>query len=117
MYNFPARDWTIVSQVMDKRMSSSPKISFKILGWITMIAQRWHDIMQIQRWKKTPQAISCCHLHNFCECAIQFLNKQTNYDRPFTTNLRLERENDRFCQVSPNTETLLTIVGLKIATI
>ena len=39
MHHFLARDWTIVSQVIDKRMSSSPKISFKILGWVTMIAQ------------------------------------------------------------------------------
>ena len=38
MRHFPARDWTIVSQVMDRHMSSSPKISFKILGWVTMIA-------------------------------------------------------------------------------
>ena len=45
MYNFLARDWKIVSQVMDKCMSSSPKISFKILGWVTMIAQHWHDII------------------------------------------------------------------------
>ena len=98
-------------------MSSSPKISFKILGWVTMIAQWWHDIMCIKRWKKTQQARNCHHQHNFCECAIQFIMEQTNYDRPFDINLQLESENNCFCHVSPNTETLLKNVGLKIATI
>ena len=61
--------------------------------------------------------MNCCHPHNFCDCAIQFLEEQTNYDRPFKTNLSLDRENGRFCLVSTNTETLLINVGLKIATI
>ena len=73
--------------------------------------------MRIKRWKKTPQALNCNHVYTFCDCAIQFLKEQTKYDRPFKTNLRLDRDNDLFCQVSPDTETLLINMGLKIATI
>ena len=38
MHHFPARDWMIVGRVMDRHMSRSSKVLFKILGWVTRIA-------------------------------------------------------------------------------
>ena len=112
---FPAQDWYIVESVTSRHLSKSPRITFKILGWVCLIGQKWHDIVRIKKWKQTNKL--CVHPHIFCRCAILFLNQQNKCDRPFPPDFVLNRVDNKFLQVSDKSEELLTNTGLKIASI
>ena len=112
---YRACDWYIAETIINRHLSRTPRTSFKILGWVCFIAQKWRDIVKIKKWKLTNKP--CCHLIIFCECAITFLKQHTQCDRPFLPHFPIERQNDRFVQTSPQSETLLINTGLLIATV
>ena len=112
---FPARDWYIVEATTSRHLSKSPRISFKILSWICLIGQKWHDIVTIKKWKQSNNI--CFHPHIFCKCAMLFLKQDRQTYRPFSPEFQLDRMNNKFIQVSPECEQLLINTGLKIASV
>ena len=119
---FPPQDWYIVQRTVDRNMSRHPSVTFRILGWLCLFAQKWLDIIRIMKYKKGVS--HCYHPHIFCTCAITFLRESCKNDKPFQINISLQRSKNKFIQsenkfiqVSQDMQQLLCNVGLKIACI
>ena len=114
---FPPRDWSILEDVIRRNLSRPPKVVFRIVGWVVYCAQKWVDIVRLKRMKVTlSRKARCIHPVNFCGCTTKFLEART-HDRPFNPEYSPERADDRFLQVSNQTDELLTRVGLLVCSV
>ena len=57
----------------------------------------------------------CFHPHIFCTCRTTFIKQKFTNDMLFLDRLSLQRQDDKFVQVSTEFEQLLCNVGLKIS--
>ena len=111
---YPTSDWSMIQRITTRFMSKSPRVSLKILGFVIMTAHRWWDIHLVKKFKQDRPP--CGHDMIFCQCSLLFL-EQTNYERPFSPSIVLERKHNRFLQVPNALEVLLVNTGLKVSSV
>jgi len=117
--NYPTSNWDMIQKVTMRFMTKSPKITFRIFGFVTMICHRWRDICAIKRYKRSRPF--CGHDFIFCPCSLSMLETDTVFERPFDPTIELQtikvNNETKFAQVPWELDNLLINIGLKVMTV
>ena len=54
--SYPSRDWYIIERVAASFSNKWPKSTFRTIGWLSFIGQRWIDIVQVKKMEKQTDA-------------------------------------------------------------